>query len=335
MLIALSDIELETLSAIVSLDRLSRTGVRVLPSREYLFKSPSWKRSGRDERSLDETIEKLRAANLVVLVDNLYRLTDDGIAAAKQYISEQFGKWASAIEKSTAYQVFCQMVYGASRAQLNMLTEQQLSKLIEVLHLGKNDRVLDLGCGNGAISEHIAVVSGAEVLGVDLAAKSIKVAQERTSGKSARVSYQVMDMDNLHLPKGGFDAVIAIDTLYFVQDLGSVVAAAEQTLSDRGRMGIMYTTHVSTEEPSQKLEPGNTPLAKALRSCNLDFQTWEYTEDETGMWERQVQAAGELRPAFEAEGNLMICQDRVQEANFWLEFCHTGRSSRYLYLAHR
>lgn len=332
---AISELELETLSAILWLDRMKRTGAKVEPSREFLSKSQMWLRPGRDVGMLDETLAKLNAAGLVETADSLYQLTDEGTAKAKQYTSEEFGKWAGVIEKSKACQMFCEKVYGASRSQMNMLTEKQLSKLIEVLHLGKEDRLLDLGCGLGGIAEHIADVTGAEVLGVDFSAKSIQVAQERPRDKSVRVSFQVMDMDDLNLPEGGFDAVIAIDTLYFVQDLNSVVTAAKQSLGERGRMGIMYTTHVSQEGPRQKLEPGNTPLAGALRSCGLDFKTWDYTEDETGVWERQVQAAGELESLFEAEGNLKICQERVQEANFWLEFCRDGRSSRYLYYASR
>lgn len=100
-------------------------------------------------------------------------------------------------------------------------------------------------------------------------------------------------------------------------------------------MGILYTTHVSPEEPKQNLEPENTPLARALRSCDLDFQTWDYTDDERRVWERQLQAAEELKAAFEAEGNLLVYQQRVGEAQQLLEYCRTGRSSQYLYCAHR
>lgn len=93
---------------------------------------------------------QLQAAGLAVGVGNLYRLTGEGTALAKQYAGEAFGKWLTAAEKSPAYRTFCQRVYGASRFQFNMATEQQLGKLMEVLRLGRRDRVLDLGCGVGA-----------------------------------------------------------------------------------------------------------------------------------------------------------------------------------------
>lgn len=331
----LSDLERKILAGILMLDLQNRRGSEASPTREALSKSGPWMRSGRDERSLDEMLEQLRAAGLVVPVGNLYHLTDEGTVVAKQQASEEFGGSLTAIGESEAYRTFCQKVYGASRSQLNMATEQQLSHVIEVLSLGEKDRVLDLGCGVGAVSEHIADVTGADVLGVDFAGAAIKAAQERTRGKSKHLSFQVMDMDSLHLPEGSFDAIIAIDTLYFVQDLRSVMAEAKRCMRDRGRMGILYTTHVSPKEPKQNLEPRNTPLARALRSCDLHFETWDYTDDEREVWERQLQAAEELKAAFEAEGNLLIYQQRVGEAKQILEYCRAGRSSRYLYYAHR
>lgn len=289
--------------------------------------------SGREERSLDKILEQLQASGLVVGVGQLYRLTDEGTAVAKQYAGETFGKWLTAAEKSLAYRAFCQKVYGASRFQFNMATERQLNKLIEVLRLCRRDRVLDLGCGVGAISEHLADATGARLLGVDFAAAAIKAARKRNHGKSAHPSFRVMDMDTLRLPAGAFDAIIAVDTLYFVRDLRSVIASTKRCLKSGGRMGILYTTHISPEEPKKRLEPRNTPLAGALRSCGLDFQTWDFTDDERGVWERQLQAAEELKASFKAEGNLLTYQQRVGEANHWLEFCRTGRSSRYLYCA--
>jgi cyclopropane fatty-acyl-phospholipid synthase-like methyltransferase len=331
---ALPDLDRQILNTMFWLDQMSRSGSKVLPTREALFKSDSWKKSGRDERSLDEVLEQLHAAGLVVPVGNLYRLTDEGTLVAKQYASEDFGKWMTAAEKSAAYRTFCQKVYGTSRPHYNMATEHQLSKLIEVLNLGKKDRALDLGCGAGAISEHIADVTGSKILGVDYSAAAIQSAQERTRAKSKQLSFQVMDMDSLQLSEGIFDAIISIDTLYFVQDLNSVIAAAKRGLRGGGRMGILFTTHVSPDEHKEKLEPEKTSLARALSSNDLDFQTWDYTDDEKGVWERQLQAAEELKPAFEEEGNLLMYQQRVREANMVLEYCRTGRSSRYLYCAH-
>lgn len=331
---ALSEIERRTLAAMLFLEHLRKLGAKVAPFREFLSRSDTWTRSEQNEQTLDEALDHLQAAGLVVPVDDIYRLTDEGRDEAKQYTSEEFGKVA-AIERSAAFQAFCQKVYGASRCQLNMATEQQLSKLIEVLRLGEKDRVVDLGCNIGTISEHIADVTGAKLLGIDFAASAIEAAQERTRGKSEQLSFQVMDMDKMHLPENAFDAIIAIDTLYFVHDLGSVVAAAKNSLRDGGRMGLFYTTRVAPDESKQKLEPTNTPLAKALRSSHLDFQTWDYTEDEKGVWERQLQVAEELKPAFESEGALQICQERISEATFSLEFCNSGRSSRYLYYAYR
>lgn len=322
----LTDHEKQVLLAILELgNRQTR------PTREEIQNSNRWVGLGQDEQTLSAMLGQLDARRLVDRAENRYSLTAEGIGLVKQLSSEEFGRWMTACEHSPAYLKFCQKVYGVSRCHFNMLTEKQLGKLIEILGLGENDRVLDLGCGVGTITEHIADLTGADVVGVDFSEEAIQAARARTLRKHQPPTFEVMDMDDLHLSDGSFDAVVVIDSLYFVHDLQSVIGATKRCLRDRGRMAILYSTHISPEEPKGNLAPGGTPLAKALQSCELSFRTWDFTEDYREVWERGLQAAEELKPEFEAEGNTSICEGRMTEAKWALEFCTTGRSSRYLY----
>ena len=111
-----------------------------------------------DEQALSALLGQLEARRLVDRAEEFYSLTAEGSAVVKKLTGPEFGKWMTACEHSAAYLKFCQQVYGTSRCQFNMMTERQLSKLVEVLRLGENDRVLELGCGIGTITEHIAAM---------------------------------------------------------------------------------------------------------------------------------------------------------------------------------
>jgi 2-polyprenyl-3-methyl-5-hydroxy-6-metoxy-1,4-benzoquinol methylase len=83
-------------------------------------------------------------------------------------------------QKSKAYGEFCKKVYGRNLCQFNMFDEEQLQKLLTELNLNNTHIVLDLGCGNGLISEYISDLTGAKVIGIDYAGGAIKEAQKLT-----------------------------------------------------------------------------------------------------------------------------------------------------------
>lgn len=71
-------------------------------------------------------------------------------------------------------------------------------------------RVLEVGCGDGAVSRQLARKRGARVTAIDLVPRSIDVARVRTS-VSLGVEYRVADI--MTLTPYGFDVAIAVDSL--------------------------------------------------------------------------------------------------------------------------
>lgn len=78
-------------------------------------------------------------------------------------------------------------------------------------------RILDAGCGTGAMCAELAS-RGADVVGVDISPELIRIAEQRVQ-LSANVSFVAGDMLDASL--GAFDAVVAMDSLiyYDVPDL--------------------------------------------------------------------------------------------------------------------
>ncbi|MBT4331963.1 MAG: methyltransferase domain-containing protein, partial [Candidatus Cloacimonetes bacterium] len=69
-------------------------------------------------------------------------------------------------------------------------------------------------------------------------------------------------MDALDFRKESFDAIIAIDTLYFVGDINKTIQKMKSILKKNGKLGIFFSQMVKTEENKEKLLPNKTIIAQ-------------------------------------------------------------------------
>jgi len=95
-------------------------------------------------------------------------------------------------------------------------------------------RVLDVGCGGGILSESMSA-RGAEVLGIDLADKPLRVAQLHALESGARVRYRPVSAEELaQEAAASFDVVTCMEMLEHVPDPDSTVAACAALARPRG-----------------------------------------------------------------------------------------------------
>jgi SAM-dependent methyltransferase len=247
---------------------------------------------------------------------------------------ERIGKRYSDIlirsEKSVAYSLFCERVFGKDLCQANVMDMVQLEKLLDVLNLTSETQVLDAGCGIGKITEYISDVTHAHLLGIDIAAEAINRAQARTQEKRDCLEFQIGDLNNLLLPPASVDTVIAIDTLHYAVNLGKTIGQMKALLTPHGQMGLFSFQYYSDDVPDGLL-PENTNLAQALNMHGLPFRTWDFTEREKEIQRRERKVATELMEEFRAEGNLDLCEDRIEESEEDLARLEAGKKRRYLY----
>ena len=86
-------------------------------------------------------------------------------------------------------------------------------------------KVLDVGCGGGILAESMAV-RGAEVTGIDLADKSLKVAELHSLESGVKVTYKhVATEDYAKQEPGTYDVVTCMEMLEHVPDPSAVVKA--------------------------------------------------------------------------------------------------------------
>jgi cyclopropane fatty-acyl-phospholipid synthase-like methyltransferase len=247
-----------------------------------------------------------------------------------------YSHYYAAIEHSQAHAAFCERVFGRNLGQHGFMDMQQLELLLAVTRLGPQSRVLDLGCGNGLIAEYISDCTGAHVAGLDYIPDAIRQAQEHTQAKADRLSFFVGDINRLELAPRAFDTILSIDTLYFSQDYVATIRQLKAALKPNGQMAILFShgrePWVPKEEfPKETLPPDQTPLADALKANGLAFRTWDLTQQDYRLAQLRRQVLTELRPQFEAEGNLFIYENRMGDAKGISQAIEDGLHARYLY----
>jgi len=97
-------------------------------------------------------------------------------------------------------------------------------------------KVLDVGCGGGILSESMAV-RGAEVTGIDMAEKSLKVAKLHLLETGNKVDYRKVPVEQLaaEMPQQ-FDVVTCMEMLEHVPDPASVIKACFDLVKPGGHV---------------------------------------------------------------------------------------------------
>ncbi|SFU88002.1 3-demethylubiquinone-9 3-methyltransferase [Polaromonas sp. YR568] len=101
----------------------------------------------------------------------------------------------------------------------------------------KGLRVLDVGCGGGILADSMAR-KGADVLGIDLATKALKVAQlHALEAQTEGVQYREVSAEALAAEQpGSFDVVTCMEMLEHVPDPSSIVKACSALVKPGGHV---------------------------------------------------------------------------------------------------
>lgn len=81
-----------------------------------------------------------------------------------------------------------------------------------------NARVLDVGCGTGALTEAVLATGARQVMAVDPSTAFIAYASSRLVDQSHAAEFRVGDAMDLPLPDGTYDAVLSELVLNFIPD---------------------------------------------------------------------------------------------------------------------
>ncbi|MFN8530132.1 MAG: class I SAM-dependent methyltransferase [Anaerolineae bacterium] len=239
------------------------------------------------------------------------------------------------VAHSAAHAEFCTRVFGINLCQHGFADEPQLDALINALNLSAGSTVLDLGCGNGMISEYLADRTGAEVTGLDYSLEAI--AQARTRAQSDRLRFECGDINALKLPPAAYDAIVLIDSIYFSSNYARTIRELGAALRPGGRLAFLYSyghePWLPKEEfPAENLAPERTPLGAALTANGFTFSTQDFTQRDYDLAQRRKTVLTEMRAQFEAEDLMFVWDNRMGDANGVSSAVEDGLHRRYLYV---
>lgn len=144
-------------------------------------------------------------------------------------------------------------------------------KLYDRVGLASAERVLDVGCGTGAITLDLAEACAGEVVGVDIDEAKLVEAM-RALAHLPNVTFQVADAQDLPFPDESFDLVVFNIVLVYVPD-------KQRALNEMARV-VRSGGHVlATLEPdyageiSYPEDPCTPVFSRALEAMGADLRT--------------------------------------------------------------
>jgi ubiquinone/menaquinone biosynthesis C-methylase UbiE len=157
-------------------------------------------------------------------------------------------------------------------------------ELAGLLHIGKDSRVLIVGCGVGATACYLVKKHGCRVEGIDISEGMVARAKQRAEkeGVSEYAGFRVADAQELPFEDNSFDAVFSESVLAFVPDRQKAVKEFARVTAPGGCAGYNEVTWL--EEPPADLKNYLT------RIMGADFLA-------AGEWQALLENAGLKEPA--------------------------------------
>ena len=123
-------------------------------------------------------------------------------------------------------------------ASVNKGPFQSTKKLIELVKISKNNRVLDVACGTGVVTKEIQKKVGklGYVVGVDTSTTAIKIAK-KWNDKKENVDFINTDAENFSFSKK-FDIVTCQYALFFFPNAQKALKNMKNSLKESGKIGI-------------------------------------------------------------------------------------------------
>jgi len=225
------------------------------------------------------------------------------------HYSRQYGQFGADVHARVRRSAF-----GEDIGQNSWLTVEELDKFSSWLQLDRSSRVLDVACGSGGPSLHLARQAGCDVTGVELYEEAVTAANATAAELGAEVRARFLQADAsqpLPLTSASFDAILCVDAINHLPDRESVLADWAHLLAPSGRLvftdPLVLTGPVGSDEVATRTSIGygllmpageNERLLEAvgLTTLAVEDTTAEKARVAQRRYEARAQHEQELRP---------------------------------------
>lgn len=105
----------------------------------------------------------------------------------------------------------------------------------------QGQKVLDVGCGSGALSCRLAKM-GARVTAIDITEAAVALARRNARAQGLDVDIVRMDAEDMALPPASFDFVFSWGVLHHTDDIGAAFREVSRVLKP-GKSGLVMVYH--------------------------------------------------------------------------------------------
>jgi ubiquinone/menaquinone biosynthesis C-methylase UbiE len=282
----------------------------------------------------DDSFISLSEKGVLINIAGEYLFTEYGelvkneVEAETPFYKYEYDNYFTLDKFSNAHSVFCEKVYGVDLSQHGLIDQGELSVLIAKLLDFKPSNILDVGCGNGRITEWISLQTQTHCVGVDISSEAVKFASERSEGNN---KLQFLE-GNLNDLKGlkEHDCILFLDTLYYANNLTDTLRQTFRLLTPQGRIYAYFSQWIMDVLDKESLHADNTHLAKSLRELNVNYSYTNLTNSGIDHWKKKLETLELMKKDFLDEGRMDLWQYRFLEANRYANW-GVGKYSRYLY----
>ena len=134
----------------------------------------------------------------------------------------------------------------------NVLNDSMYKKAASLVDIGTNEKVLDIGYGNGHLLELIYKKKAVEMYGIDISddAKEMAIKRNKKAHGAGQLHLQVGDCCDLPYEDEMFSAVTSINTIYFWSDTVKGLSEIRRTL----KQGCSFYNVVYSREYLDKIK---------------------------------------------------------------------------------
>ena len=181
----------------------------------------------------------------------------------------------------------------AAHAQVNLI-----ERCASLAGVRNGESILDVGCGHGGTSIHLAKQYGCRVHGLTLSEKQASIASRNATktGVASRVHFEVADADSYHFAPASFDVVWNCESSEHFADKPRYFQNVAFTLAPRGRLLLAAWTGSM-----------NSRRVREVARAFLCPELWTASE-----YVKAIQAAGM---------SIAQCQDLTQQVVHTWEIC--------------
>lgn len=181
-------------------------------------------------------------------------------------------------------------------------------ELIEKIALRGDESILDVGCGDGKITDYLSTLTSGEVVGIDLNTDMIAFAKNRFK----RPDFQQMDAQSI-LFEDRFDVVFSNAALHWASNHDAVVRGVYKALKSGGKAILQMGGYGNAKDVFSALD-------KLMQNYTTYFEGFEspYTFCSDSQYDCMLSQAGFSRYRAELIPKDMI-HDSIDAFRGWLE----------------